>query len=1117
LFTPLALAAVLFSGPAALAQTFSVPPQQKTSTYVSEVKTAPFIFSALAATWDQKLPPNSSADLDARFQDLGGQWSQWNPLSPDLDGKVDADPNHPTAFIAVNPTKNFQYRVVLAGTKGPQSPVVENLKFTYINSGDPVTPLADAGNSFAASTPGGATATTAAGTSTATNPTALNTDLSTVKIISRAEWGADESLRVYNSKNPPPTLVIGESSDYVTKYADELKIVRTVTTDAQGNNFTWPEQFPAKVTKIIIHHTASTQDINDPMKAVRDIYYFHTVTRGWGDIGYNYLIDPLGNIYEGRAGGDGVVGAHAGPGNIGSIGIAVIGNYQDNNVPDPVIHSLVALIREKTQEYNIDPLGDSMFRGQDLPNIMGHRDIMSTTCPGDNLYAQLPAIRLAVKTGFKAVITDRAPNLIVDKQNDYQISQNISAYEFDPGQPQQISLTLKNSGTTTWNKNTFFVMNRNDNANNYFLSDGVVGSNTAGKDIPPGQSAVFNLTVQAGYKAAFTTLEVFPMIDGNIKVEKYLSIPVVVRPAVFDYQLMGITLPKPFMKVGEQATVDLQIKNTGNFTWQRDGKNHFALGTDEPRDHVNKLLLTPSNRLATLQESQVKPGDVGHLSFKIKAPAQTGPYKEFFTPLLEGVAWFENKNSALNVYVYEKDISGIMTGTSSDSSFTAGQQQTIWFDVENVGGQVWNRTGANSMTFTVRNPKNIQISGPTMQQDQVAPGDTAHVLILINVPKTEGFYSLQIQPKIGSVSLFSQAKGYYFHVAAAPTGSAAPAVPAQSAFPTTSSQQAAQTQASTQAQSGSQTQTSQTPAQSGSQTPASQAQTAANARTPASIADSIRIALSYQGSPVITANGPFHIESGGKTIASLAANQTVPVTYSGGYIVQTPTQTFNLSDPPRFVPDSGAILQIQNWNRAASGNSSIVYNQFRGILEPHWYNSQLVTINELPIELYLKGTGEISDSQPYEKIKAMIVVARTYALFYVKMAQKFIGAPYNLTDDPQTSQKYIGYSLEAALPNTQRAITDTAGEVVTYQGQLVKTPYFSSDDGNTRSAESVWGWTNTPYLVSVPDPYCKGMTMNGHGVGLSGCGALGMAQAGKTYQDIIKYYYQGVEVKKLYN
>ncbi|MDH5596701.1 MAG: hypothetical protein OEY44_01245, partial [Candidatus Peregrinibacteria bacterium] len=94
------------------------------------------------------------------------------------------------------------------------------------------------------------------------------------------------------------------------------------------------------------------------------------------------------------------------------------------------------------------------------------------------------------------------------------------------------------------------------------------------------------------------------------------------------------------------------------------------------------------------------------------------------------------------------------------------------------------------------------------------------------------------------------------------------------------------------------------------------------------------------------------------------------------------------------------------------------------------------------------------------------------------------------------------------------AVGATTDVVVTYNGQLVKTPYFNQSDGRTRSAQEVWGWTHTPYLVSVPDPWSSGLSLNGHGVGLSGLGATKQAEAGKSYEEIIKYYYIGIELQK---
>jgi len=181
-------------------------------------------------------------------------------------------------------------------------------------------------------------------------------------------------------------------------------------------------------------------------------------------------------------------------------------------------------------------------------------------------------------------------------------------------------------------------------------------------------------------------------------------------------------------------------------------------------------------------------------------------------------------------------------------------------------------------------------------------------------------------------------------------------------------------------------------------------------------------------------------------------------------------------------------------------------------------DGKLVVINELPIEDYLKGLAEApTQEELIEKAKAITVAARTYAIFYTDPNnRKFPGKLYDGNDDPAVFQYYLGYEFEKRAPSVVKAVDETQGVVVTYKGQIVKTPYFSSSDGRTRSAEEVFGWTHTPYLQSVPDPYCEGKELRGHGVGLSGCGAEGAAKDGKTYIQILKYYYQDVRIVKKY-
>ena len=130
---------------------------------------------------------------------------------------------------------------------------------------------------------------------------------------------------------------------------------------------------------------------------------------GWNDIGYNFLVDKYGQVFEGRAGGidRNVIGAHAEGFNTGSTGIAVIGNYSAAKISAAAYSALVGLLAWRLDVAHVDPLGTVRWssggnpkfpRGKSvvLRAISGHRDIGYTTCPGTALYALLPDLAHAV-------------------------------------------------------------------------------------------------------------------------------------------------------------------------------------------------------------------------------------------------------------------------------------------------------------------------------------------------------------------------------------------------------------------------------------------------------------------------------------------------------------------------------------------------------------------------------------------------------------------------------------------------------------------------------------------------------------------------------------------------
>lgn len=187
-------------------------------------------------------------------------------------------------------------------------------------------------------------------------------------IVSRAQWGADSRIL-----------------DQKPHYADAVRAV-------------------------VIHHTdnPNTYSCADSPALVRDIYRAHAVGRGWGDIGYNFLVDKCGTVFEGRLGGVDrpVIGAHTVGLNKGTTGIAAIGTYTEGvPVPQALRRSVERIIAWKLGLSGVAPAhrtqlvstnSDSRFpkdSAVNVPTVLGHIEAYETDCPGEALMRLLPTFR----------------------------------------------------------------------------------------------------------------------------------------------------------------------------------------------------------------------------------------------------------------------------------------------------------------------------------------------------------------------------------------------------------------------------------------------------------------------------------------------------------------------------------------------------------------------------------------------------------------------------------------------------------------------------------------------------------------------------------------------------
>ncbi|WP_329343470.1 N-acetylmuramoyl-L-alanine amidase [Streptomyces sp. NBC_01352] len=196
-----------------------------------------------------------------------------------------------------------------------------------------------------------------------------------VRYLSRPAWGADESKRYKDGKVNSP---------------EKYYALQTIT----------------------VHHTVTLNDDPDPASTVRGIYEYHAVTLDWGDIGYHFLIDEAGTIYEGRYSGDDGIPAFDKDGNLvtafhtagfnsGNLGIALLGDLTSQPPTDAAKDSLIRLVKMIARYKGLDPQAQVTFVNpvngvtKDVNAISGHRDWLQTECPGQTMYDLLGEVRTA--------------------------------------------------------------------------------------------------------------------------------------------------------------------------------------------------------------------------------------------------------------------------------------------------------------------------------------------------------------------------------------------------------------------------------------------------------------------------------------------------------------------------------------------------------------------------------------------------------------------------------------------------------------------------------------------------------------------------------------------------
>ena len=324
---------------------------ERAATYESAVLPLPFVATHVGLRWSAVGRGSSALEFAVRTSRDGRDWSAWLPVAVAGTRPAD-DGTEGHSALARLPAGGFvQYRLAFPAEPGAR---LRRVALSYLNPYDgPERARADA-----------------AGWPRPPFPFPFR---------SREEWGADEALRFTAS-------------------------------DAES----WPRMY-VPVKKVVVHHTATTNDYTDAAAEVRAIYVFHAKELDWGDIGYHALIGRDGVVYEGRRGrgpahdpgvreamSPGVVGGHAFFHNYGTAGYALLGTFVDTPLPALMRERLTKLLVYEVRRHGVDPrtLGDFLRNDgiwhRDVPNLSGHRDLVVTECPGDEVYRLLPDVRAEV-------------------------------------------------------------------------------------------------------------------------------------------------------------------------------------------------------------------------------------------------------------------------------------------------------------------------------------------------------------------------------------------------------------------------------------------------------------------------------------------------------------------------------------------------------------------------------------------------------------------------------------------------------------------------------------------------------------------------------------------------
>ncbi len=597
------------------------------------------------------------------------------------------------------------------------------------------------------------------------------------------------------------------------------------------------------------------------------------------------------------------------------------------------------------------------------------------------------------------------------------------------------------------------------------------------------------------------------------------------------FEALQVSAPKSgfTMTPGEEKQVMVSFKNIGTKTWTNSGRAYVSVYTYNPKYRVSDFKADDwidYTQVALLKESSVPVGSVGSVYLSLKAPKSAGTYKETFQLAAEDTAWIPGGEFTLTINVADTsaksatatpvlpptlappragvgsdDGGGSLTdGTASPEtdglsatvllrsakSLTAKAGEVIKYKVgvKNTGTVTWKTREIVTTSYAIASADTAHASWVSSTElvantnGTVKPGGLDFLSFTFTAPSTKGSHTVRYQMAVDDEVI----PDFYIDIPVEVT-TGAPKIKDEEVT-----------------------------------VQEEEVESERLIDEPVVRIGLLTIDEETDWVTEISCDSTWElVDSEGGLLGQIEKGGMVRAFYKNQrYYFNRGRGIEETHKFLRFIPDDeDAVCTIENFDRRETRGAAYAFNQFRDTLELQYipYKDEVWVINELPIEEYLYGLGETSNASHEEFKRALLTVARTYALYHWERNSKHRG--YFHMNSYSDDQVYFGYGYELVHPRIREAVENTRGVTVNYEGRTALTPYFSRSDGRTRSWSEVWGGT-VAWLIGKPTPCdaTRGYKLWGHGVGMAATEALCMANDGSDWEEILHYFYTDVELTK---